>query len=93
MENLDEGFLEKAFIETEYLCEMYIFFFKNGDFNQIKISEKLKELISPLKTENEELLKKVDELNLTFEHISIDLANKNLEISTQINLNQELKQN
>ena len=60
---------------------------------KIKISEKLKELISPLKTENEELLKKVDELNLTFEHISIDLANKNLEISTQINLNQELKQN
>lgn len=53
----------------------------------------MKELISPLKTENEELLKKVDELNLTFEHISIDLENKNLEISTQINLNQELKQN
>ena len=26
MENFDEVFLEKIFIETEYLCEMYIFF-------------------------------------------------------------------
>jgi hypothetical protein len=50
-------------------------------------------MISPLKNENDELLRKIDEQNFIIDKITLDLTGRNLEISTQINLNQELQNN
>ena len=86
-------FQKKLSLKLNILVKCKNFINNKRKASEINKREKMKELLAPLKTENEELLKKVDECHLTIEQISADLTNKNLEISTQLNLNQELKHN